>query len=142
MITHKTQAHRSSSKNERIHIILQLNLNGFKNKLDELKLLIHDTHAYIITIQETKFTSKATTPQELEKTVHSVQQTYLRPLIHTTQNFKWSRYTLTIINISQLQTSIYLLQTAHPRTTKQLAQTYNTVYSTSQTYHPQSSPEM
>ena len=29
----------------------------------------------------------------------------------------------------------YLLETAHPRTTKQLTQTYNTAYSTSQTYH-------
>ena len=32
----------------------------------------------------------------LETTLHSLQQTYLRPSIHTTQNFKWSRYTLTI----------------------------------------------
>ena len=31
----------------------------------------------------------------LETTSHSLQQTYLRLLIHTTQNFKWSRYTLT-----------------------------------------------
>ena len=37
----------------------------------------------------------------------SLQQTYLRPSIHTTQNFKWSRYTLTTLNISQLQTFIY-----------------------------------
>ena len=36
---------------------------------------------------------------------------YLRPLIHTTQNFKWSRYTLTTLNISQLKASIYLLET-------------------------------
>ena len=33
-------------------------------------------------------------------------------------------------------------ETAHPRTTKQLTQTFNTEYSTSQTYHTQSSPEM
>ena len=37
----------------------------------------------------------------LETTLHSQQQTYLRLLIHTTQNFKWSRYTLTTLNISQ-----------------------------------------
>ena len=30
----------------------------------------------------------------------------------------------------------------HPRTTKQLTRTYNTAYSTSRTYHTQSSPEM
>ena len=40
-------------------IILQVYINGIKNKLEELeelKLLIHDTHAYTITIHETKFT--------------------------------------------------------------------------------------
>ena len=45
--------------------------------------------------------------------------------IHTTQNFKWSRYTLTTVTISQLKTFIYLLETAYPRTTKQLTRTYN-----------------
>ena len=72
----------------------------------------------------------------LETTLHSLQQTYLRPSLHTTQNFKLSRYTLTKLTLSQLQTCIYLLETAHPRTTKQLTRTYNTAYSTSQTYHP------
>ena len=80
---------------------------------------------------------------EIEKsTLHSLQQTYLRPSIHTTQNFKWPRYTLTTLNISQLQTFIYLLETAHSHTTKQLTRTYSTAYSTSLTYHTQSSPEM
>ena len=78
----------------------------------------------------------------LETTLHSLQQTYLRPSIYTTQNFKWSRYTSTTLNISQLQTFIYLLETAHPRTTKQLTRTYNTAYSTSRIYQTQSSPEM
>ena len=55
-----------------------------------------------------------------ETTLHSLQHTYLRSSIHTTQNFKWSRYTLTTLNISQFQTFIYLLETAHPCTTKQL----------------------
>ena len=35
-----------------------------------------------------------------ETILHSLQQTYLRPLIHTTQNFKWSSYTLTTLHIS------------------------------------------
>ena len=47
-----------------------------------------------------------------------------------------------INNTPQLQTYICLHQTAHPHTTKQLTRTYNTAYSTSQTYHTQSSPEM
>ena len=34
-----------------------------------------------------------------------------------------------------MQTFIYLLETAHQRTTKQLTRPYNTAYSTSQTYH-------
>ena len=56
MITHTTQGRRPSSKSERNLIILQVNINGIKNKLEELKLLIHDTHADIIAIQETKHT--------------------------------------------------------------------------------------
>ena len=58
-----TQTHRPSSKSERNLIILQVNINGLRNKLEELKLLIHDTHADIITIQETKLTPKAKTPK-------------------------------------------------------------------------------
>ena len=52
------------------------------------------------------------------------------------------KYILTTLNKSILQTFIYLLETAHPRNTKQLTQTYNAAYSTSQTYHTQSSQEM
>ena len=66
-------------------------------------------------------------------TLHN--HTDLAVLIHTRQNFKWSRYTLTTLNISQLQTFIDLLETAHPRTTKQLTQIYNTAYCSSQSYH-------
>ena len=58
-----TQTHRPSSKSERNLIILQVNIKGLRNKLEELKLLIHDTHADIITIQETKLTPKAKTPK-------------------------------------------------------------------------------
>ena len=61
--TNTTQTHRPSSKSERNLIILQVNINGLRNKLEDLKLLIHDTHADIITIQETKLTSKAKTPK-------------------------------------------------------------------------------
>ena len=43
--------------------VLQVNINGLKNKLDELKLLIHDTHADIITLQETKLTPKVKTSE-------------------------------------------------------------------------------
>ena len=38
-------------------------MNGIKHKLGVLKLLIHYTHADIITIQETKLTPKANTPK-------------------------------------------------------------------------------
>ena len=59
MTTETTQGHIPSSKSERNLIILQVNINGINNKHQELKLLIHDTHADIITIQETKLTPKA-----------------------------------------------------------------------------------
>ena len=67
---------------------------------------------------------------------------YLRPSIHTTLNFNLSRYTLATLNTSQLQASIDLLEAAHAHTTKQLTRTYNTAYTTLQTYHTQSSPEI
>ena len=109
MTTDTTQGHIPSSNSERNLIILQVNINRIKNKLEEIKLLIHDTHADIITIQETKLTPKANTPKvhnfttvradmlhkkgvgsshSLDTTLHSLQPTYLRPSIHTTQNFK------------------------------------------------------
>ena len=62
MTTDTTQGHRPSSKIERNLIMLQVNINGIKNKLDELKQFIHDTHADIITM-ETKLTLKANTPK-------------------------------------------------------------------------------
>ena len=40
-------------------------------------------------------------------------------------------YILIILNTSLLQTFIYLLEPAHPRTIKQLTRTYTTAYSTS-----------
>ena len=112
--------HRPSS--ERNLIILQVNINGLRNKLKELKLLItthmqtssqfrkpssplKPKHPKYITSQQCA--PIGCTRQEvgslhsLETTLHSLQQAYLRLLIHTTQNFKWSRYTLTTLNISQ-----------------------------------------
>ena len=62
MTTNTTQTHKPSSKCGRNLIILQVKINGIPNKLEELKLLIHDTHAYIITIQETKLIPKAKHP--------------------------------------------------------------------------------
>ena len=58
-----TSIHKPSSHNERNLIILQVNINGINNKLEELKTLIKNTHADIITIQETKLTSKSNTPK-------------------------------------------------------------------------------
>ena len=55
------QAHRPSSKNEINLAILQVNI--IKSKLEELKLLIHNTHADVITIQETKLSPKANAPK-------------------------------------------------------------------------------
>ena len=43
--------------------ILQVNINGIKRKPEELKLLIHDTHVDIMTIQEIKLTHKANIPK-------------------------------------------------------------------------------
>ena len=83
-----TQTHRPSSKSERNLIILQVNINGLRNKLEELKLLIHDTHKKYITSHQCA--PIGCTRQEvgslhsLETTSHSLQQTYLRLLIHTT----------------------------------------------------------
>ena len=100
MTTDTTQEHRHSRKRGCNLIILQVNIKGIKNKLEELKLLIHDTHAYIITIQEIMLTPKANTFKvynyiivrayrlhSLETTLHLLQQTYHRPSIHTTHNF-------------------------------------------------------
>ena len=63
MTTHTTKAHRPSSKSEINLIILQVNIHGIKNKLEEIKLFIHNTHADILTIQKTKHIPKAQTPK-------------------------------------------------------------------------------
>ena len=119
-----------------------------------------NSHHNTITIQETKLTPKAHTlkvhnftTDRLHKTGGGLitlirdNMTFTTTDIHSTINthsteLQRSRYTLTTLNLSQLQTCIYLLKTAHPRTTKQLTRTHTTAYSTSQTYPTQSSPEM
>ena len=53
--------HMPRSKSERNIIILQVKINGIKNKIKEVKLLIYKTHADTITIQETKLTPEAKT---------------------------------------------------------------------------------
>ena len=70
--------------------------------------------------------------------------TYIPPTINTYNTTLQivKGYTLTALNTSPLQKCIYLLETAHPCTTKQFTRTYNTVYSTSQIYHIQSPPDM
>ena len=113
MTTNTTQANRPSSKSERNLIILKANINGFK-------LLIHDPHADIITIQETKLTSKVKTAKvhnfttvrndRLHKagggliTLIRDNRTFTTtdiPSTINTQNFKWTSYTLTTLNKSQ-----------------------------------------
>ena len=55
--------HKPSSNNEINLIILQVNMNGINNKLQELRTLIKNTHADVIKIQETKLTSNLNTPK-------------------------------------------------------------------------------
>ena len=44
-------------------VILQININGIRNKIEELKNIVHNTQPDIVTIQETKLTQKAKTPK-------------------------------------------------------------------------------
>ena len=118
MIIDTPQGPRPSSRSESNLIILQVNINGIKNKLMELKLLIHDTHAHSITIQETKLTPKANTPKVHNFTTVRADRlhkaggglsTLIRdnitftttdiPLTINTHNFKWPSNTLTTLNI-------------------------------------------
>ena len=119
-----TSIHKPSSNNERNIIILQVNINGINNKLEELKTLIKNTHTDIITIQETKLISKSNTPKV---------PTYTTVRADRPHKSEGGLITLirdnTTANISQSQTSIYLLVTALPRTTKQSTKTYNTASS-------------
>ena len=163
MTTDTTQGHIPSSKIERDLIILQVNINGIKNKLEEFKLLIHYTHADIITIQETKLTPKENTPNVHNFTTVRADKLHKAgdgliilirdnitftttdiPSTINTHNIELQMVKVRINNTKHItiKTFIYLLDTAHLSNTKQLTRTYNTAYSTSQTYHAQSSQEM
>ena len=97
MATHNTQAKRPISKIERNRIILQVNMNGIKKKLQELKLLLQNTHAYIITIQETKLTLKQKLPKYITSPrVHRQVALYRGWAHHTRQtqhNIHYNRRT-------------------------------------------------
>ena len=100
--TNTTQAHRPSSKSERNLIILQVNINRFKNKLEERKLLIHVTHADIITIQETKHIANCFTKQFTNTVKHATHKTN-RHINRATHNIQGYNITLTT---SQVQEAI------------------------------------
>ena len=72
---HHTPTHKQQSTNVHIIVILQININGIRNKIEELKTSY--TAPDIITIQETKLTQKAKTP----KTPHYTT-------IHTDREYK------------------------------------------------------
>ena len=155
--------HRPSSKSERNLIILQVNINGLRNKLEELKLLIHDTHADIITIQETKLTPKAKTPKIHNFTSVRTDRLHkagggLITLIRDNITFTTTDIPSTINthNIELQMVTVHINNTKHitianiyipPRdTTSTHYKTADTdiqhCINTSQTYHTQSSPEM
>ena len=161
--TNITQTYRPSSKSERNIIILQVNINGLRNKLEELKLLIHDTHADSITIQETKLTPKAKTPKIHNFTAVRTDGLHkagggLITLIRDNITFTTTDIPSTInTHNTELQmVKVHINNTKHiiianiyipPRDTtstyyKKLTRTYNTAYRTSRTYHTQFSPEM
>ena len=60
---HHPATHRQQSTKGQNIVILQININGIRNKIDELKNLVHNTQPDIITIQETKLTQKTKTPK-------------------------------------------------------------------------------
>ena len=158
-----TSIHKPSSNNERNLIILQVNINGINNKLEELKTLIKNTHADIITIQETKLTSKSNTPKvPTYATVRADRPhksgggliTLIRdnitftptdiPSTINTHNIELQMVKVHLNNTKHITiANVYnLLVTAHPRTTKQPTKTYNTASSILPLYHILSSLEM
>ena len=160
MTTDTPQGHRPISRSGRNLIILHVNINGIKNKLEELKLLIHDTHAVIITIQETKLTPKTNNLTVHNLTIVRANRLHkagggLITLIRDNITFTTTDIPSTInTHNTELQmVKIHINNTKHitianmyiphrDNTTKQLTRAYTTAYSTSQTYHTQSSPEM
>ena len=153
MTTDTTQGHRPSSKSERNLIIMQANINGIKNKLEKLKLIIHDTHADIITIQKTKLTPKVTTPKVHNFTLvqtdrlHKAGGGLIRdnitftttdiPSTINTHNTELQMVMVHINNIIHITIENMYIPPRDITSThyKQLTRTYNTAYSTSRTYH-------
>ena len=151
-----TQTHRPSSESEINLIILQVNLNGLGNKLEEFNLLLHDTHADIIAIQETKLTPKTKTPKihnftavrtdMLHKAVGGLITLIRDNITFTATDMPWTIDT----HSAELQrVKIHIGNTKHitiadiyipPRDTTSTH--YKTACSTSRTCHTQSSPEM
>ena len=157
--TNTTQTHRPSSEGDKNVIILQVNIYG----LEEFKLLIHDTHADIITIQETKFTPKSKTPKIHNFTAVRTDRlheaggglitiirdniTFTTTYIPSTINTHNTELQMVMVHINNTKhitiANIYILpQDTTSTHYKQPTRTYNTAYSTSRTYHTQSSPEM
>ena len=159
-----TSIHKPSSNNERNLIILQVNINGINNKLEELKTLNKNTHADIITIQETKLTSKSNTPKVPTYTTVRADRPHksgggLITLIRDNITFTPSDIPSTINthNIELQMVKVHLNNTKHitianvyipPRDStstdykKQPTKTYNTVSSILPLYHILSSLEM
>ena len=144
-----TSIHKPSSNNERNLIILQVNINGINNKLEELKTLIKNTYADIITIQETKLTSKSNTPKVPTYTTVRADRPHksgdgLITLIRDNITFTPTDILSTINthNIELQMVKVHLNNTkhitianvyipprdsTHPRTTKQPTKTYSTL---------------
>ena len=157
-----TSIHKPSSNNERNLIILQVNINGINNKLEELETLIKNTHADIITIQETKLTSKSNTPKVTSYTTVRADRPHksgggLITLIRDNITFTPTDIpsTITTHNIEMVKVhlnntkhiiiaNVYIppRDSTHPRTTKQPTKTYNTASSILPLYHILSSLEM
>ena len=121
--TTTTPAHRPSIKSTRNLIILQVNIYELKYKLEELKLRIHDTHAHIITIQETKVTPNVKTPK-----VHNFA-TVRNDTLH---NAGGGLITLIPSTINTHNTELQMVK-VHINNTKNITVALHTYYKTSDT---------
>ena len=65
-----TTTHPQHSTKGQTIVILQININGIRNKIEELENLVHSTQPDRITIQETKLTQKDKTPNILYHHTH------------------------------------------------------------------------
>ena len=55
-------AHKHNQPKDKNIVILQININGIRNKIEELKKLVHSSQPAIITIQETQKAKHQNTP--------------------------------------------------------------------------------